>query len=485
VPTQVVSNEEFVPPRQSQKQKQVEQLIGQLGTEKARRLGVPRREFMASGMGMATAFWAMNQVYGNHWMVDEDETHELGAYEEKWPKGEYFVFDVQTHFTNGIAIGFRNHEFVKNMGFKLDDSPESYSFPNFVKEMYFDSETSMLVISGVPGRERHVDKDGNPLEGPRRGGGILPSWLMSERKRDINEMAGGQRALCQGNCAPNHYWNRDDNKPDTAALHDQMEIEVNDYGIDSWKWYCHTDPGRSGSGFKLDDERLTYPFYEKSRELGLKVFSIHKGFSYQSRTLGHLANPADVEKAALDNPDLTFVIYHSAMQHSPTDEAFGADFNPETGEFGWHDVLIDIKRRNPQIDNVYPEIGTTFGTLAIYNPLMCQHLIGRNVKYYGADHVIWGTDCLWWGSPQWVIEAFKRFQIQDELCDKFGYAKLTHEDKAKIFGLNAAKIYDIDAAERRRLISADALSKLETEYHQTGGTRENAAYGWVRDDTAV
>lgn len=485
VPTQVVSNEEFVPPRQSPQQKQVEQLIGEMGTAKAKRLGVPRREFMASSMGMATAFLAMNQVYGNHWMVDEDEANEPGAYEEKWPKGEYFVFDVQTHFTNGIAIGFRSQEFVKNMGFNLDEGPESYAFPNFVKEMYFDSETSMLVISGVPGRERHVDKQGKPLVGPKRGGGILPSWLMSERKKDINEMAGGQRALCQGNCAPNHYWNRDGNTPDTAALHAQMEIEVKDYGIDSWKWYCHTDPGRSGGGFQLDDEKLAYPFYEKSKELGLKVFSVHKGFSYQSRTLGHLANPADVEKAALDHPDLNFVIYHSAMRHSPNEDTFGTDFNAETGEFGWHDVLIDIKRRNPQIDNVYPEIGTTFGTLTIYNPLMCQHLIGRNVKYYGADHVVWGTDCLWWGSPQWVIEAFKRFQIQDELCDKFGYTKLTHEDKAKIFGLNAAKIYGIDAAERRKLIPTDALSKLKTAYHESGGTRENAAYGWVRDDTAV
>ena len=75
---------------------------------------------------------------------------------------------------------------------------------------------------------------------------------------------------------------------------------------------------------------------------------------------------------------------------------------------------------------------------------MCQHLIGKNIKHYGVDHVIWGTDCLWWGSPQWVIDAFKRFQISDELCEKFGYTKLTKEDKAKIFGLNAAKIYGVD-----------------------------------------
>lgn len=489
MPTQVVSNEEFIPRPQNRRQKQVEALIQEISERNARRLGMERREFMSTTMGLATCFWAANQVYGRVWEVEEDETIEQGAYEEKWPKSEYFIFDVQAHFTNGIAIGFRtmsafkNQEFVRNMGFNLKEDPEAYSFPNFVKEMFFDSETSMLVISGVPGRERNFDRKGNPLEGPQRGGGVLPSWLMSQRKKDINEIAGGQRALCQGNCAPNHYWDKAANKPDQQQLFEQIEREVKTYGIDSWKWYCHTDPAASGQGFSLDDEKITYPFYEKSKELGLKKFSVHKGFSYQSKTLGHLANPKDVEKAALDHPDLTFVIYHSALQHAPGSPQSEWEYDPATGDFAWHDVLMDIKKRNPQIDNVYPEIGSSFGALAVDSPEACQHLIGKNVKYYGADHVIWGTDCLWWGSPQWVIDAFKRFQISDELCEKFGYAKLTKEDKAKIFGLNAARLYDIDAAAQRKNIPADALSKLKVAYQDAGGTRENAIYGWVRDDT--
>jgi hypothetical protein len=101
---------------------------------------------------------------------------------------------------------------------------------------------------------------------------------------------------------------------------------------------------------------------------------------------------------------------------------------------------------------------------------------------YGVDHVLWGTDCLWWGSPQWVIEAFKRFQISDELCDKFGYANLTKEDKAKIFGLNAAAIYKVDVAAKRQALPKDAFSKLQPTYLGLGGQRENAAYGWVRAD---
>ncbi len=484
MPTQAVSNEEFIPRPQTEQQKQVEHLIGEIGTRNAKRLGMKRRDFMRSTMGLATAFWASNQVYGQHWDVDEAETLEPAAYAEKWHKGEYFIMDVQGHFTDNVAIGSRSYEFIRNMGFELDASPEAYSFENFFKEMYLDSETDIVVISGVPGREKHRDEHGKLLEGKAREGGVLPSRVMSKGKKDINERAGGQRALCQGNVAPNHYWDRVANKQDKAMLKEVMEREAKLYGIDSWKLYCHTDPARTGRGFQLDDEETAY-FYEVAREVGVKIVSVHKGFASQSRTFGHLANPKDVEKAALDNPDLTFVIYHSAMKHGPHEATFKTEkfYDPTTGDFEWHDVLMNIKRRHPEMNNVYPEIGTSFGLTAIANPEMAQHLMAKNIKYYGADHVLWGTDCIWWGSPQWAIDSFKRFQISDELCEKFGYQKITKEDKAKIFGLNAAKIYGVDVETKRKELSKDTLARMKRLYDADKTLqRSNAAYGWVRAD---
>jgi hypothetical protein len=485
MPTQLVSNEEFLPRRQTEQQKQVEYLIGAMAEEKSRKLGMDRRAFMASTMGLATCFAASNKVYGKAWDVDDQETMEPAAYQEKWPKSEYFILDVQSHFTHGVVMGFRDLEFIKNMGFNLKEDAEAYSFKNFLKEMFFDSETDMIIISGVPGKEKQKDAQGRTLEGAARTtkDDILPSWLMSDAKKEINTLANSTRALCQGNLAPNHYWNRKTNSPDKAATIEQMERELNLYGISSWKWYCHTDPGRSGDGFRLDDDNAAW-FYEESRKRGMKIFSVHKGYSYQSRTLGHLANPKDVEKAALRNPDLKFIIYHSALQHGPIEPEFKDPkyFDPTTGDFAWHDVLINIKKRNPQMDNVYPEIGSFFGPLAIANPIMAMHGMGKNIKYYGVDHVIWGTDCLWWGSPQWVIDAFKRFQISDEICEKFGYSKISKEDKAKIFGLNAARIYGIDVNAKRNALPADALARLKVAYVDRGGQRSNAAYGWVRAD---
>ncbi len=486
MPTQAVSNEEFIPRPQSEPQKKVEHLIGEMSEARAKKLGMQRRDFMRTSMGMATCFLASNEVFGKCWEVDEAETWEEAAVDEKWPKGEYFVIDVQAHFTNGLPVGnFRTMEFVKNMGFNLKNDADAYGYKNFVKEMFFDSETAMVVISGVPGKENLRDANGKVLVDAERtpgvSGKVLPSWVMAKARKEINQLAGSQRALNQGNLAPNHYWDKAKNQMNKAELLEQMEREINLYGIKSWKWYCHTDPAQTGNGFQLDDDNAQF-FIEESRKRGVRLISTHKGYSYQSRTLGHLANPKDVEKAALRNPDFNFVVYHSAIKHGSNEPNWkeSNQYDPNTGDFLWHSVLMDIKKRNPKMNNVYCEVGSFFNILAVTDPIMAMHGMGKNIKYYGSDHVVWGTDCLWWGAPQWGIDALKRFQISDEMCEKFGYKPITKEDKAKIFGLNAAKLYNVNVKAKRKGMPADALDKLKIAYLDNGGQPSNAAMGWVR-----
>jgi len=200
MPTQVVSNEEFIPRPQSEPQKQVEHLIGEMSAQRAKKLGLDRRTFMASTMGLATCFLAQNKIFASKiWDVDEIETWETAPTAEKFPKGEYFIIDLQSHFTNGVALGgFRNYEFVRNMGFNLSNTPEAYGFKNFVKEMFFDSETMMIVISGVPGREILRDQDGKVLEDAARTPGTSVIRLratqrppMSRKRKPFHEH--GQR----------------------------------------------------------------------------------------------------------------------------------------------------------------------------------------------------------------------------------------------------------------------------------------------------
>src|ERR1700722_7385911 len=79
VPTQMLSNEEFIPRPQNDRQKQVEHLIGEMSAEKSKKLGMDRRDFMSTSMGLATCFTAMNQVYGKAFEVEEYETTDSAA----------------------------------------------------------------------------------------------------------------------------------------------------------------------------------------------------------------------------------------------------------------------------------------------------------------------------------------------------------------------------------------------------------------------
>ena len=112
-------------------------------------------------------------------------------------------------------------------------------------------------------------------------------------------------------------------------------------------------------------------------------------------------------------------------------------------------------------------------------PLLCGHVLGMLVRAFGEEHVLWGTDAIWWGSPQWQIEAFRRFQIPEPLRARLGYAPLTPEGKAKILGLNAARLYGIDPHVHRHGVPADFVSRLKAAYLEDGPRPSLTQYGWV------
>ena len=50
------------------------------------------------------------------------------------------------------------------------------------------------------------------------------------------------------------------------------------------------------------------------------------------------------------------------------------------------------------------------------DPDSAAHALGKLFKFVGEDNVLWGTDSIWYGSPQDQIQAFRTFQIADELA---------------------------------------------------------------------
>jgi hypothetical protein len=71
---------------------------------------------------------------------------------------------------------------------------------------------------------------------------------------------------------------------------------------------------------------------------------------------------------------------------------------------------------------------------------------------------MWGTDAIWYGSPQPQIMAMRAFQITPEFQDLYHYPALTDELKAAIFGLNAAQLFGLDPHATRCGLTSDPLT---------------------------
>ena len=453
VPTQIVGNEEFDPMPQTADQKRVEQRIFELADQYSRKLGISRRSFLQGSGGMAVSFMAMNEVFGPTFLVSEAEAAEPAATREMWPKKE-FILDLQTHHVKDSIVGptmFRTLTGKFGLNPALKDgkpAPDSLHRGNYVKEIFFDSDTVMACITGA-------------AFGPPSSY-VLTSEEMVATRNAVNEAAGSRRMLSHGIGTPtNPNWL------------DDAERQVKELKIDAWKFYTGDPLGP----WRHDDESVAYPFYERSLKLGVRNICTHKGLPLPGPGRDFF-RPDDMVKAAKDWPDINFIVFHSGMQHMmttvpPGESGIDADGNiPWTTEF-----CRQIKASG--VKNIFLELGAVFGHSVITHPEVCGHLLGQVIAAVGADHVIWGTDSIWWGSPQWQIEAFRRFQIPEMLQDKFSYQPISTQDRAQIFGLNSARLFAINVKEARQAIPGDSLSRMKVAYETEGALPSMTQYGWV------
>ena len=132
------------------------------------------------------------------------------------------------------------------------------------------------------------------------------------------------------------------------------------------------------------------------------------------------------------------------------------------------------------VANVYGDLGQLFAFSTVTQPRLAAALMGTLVKGLGHDHVIWGTDAVWTGSPQWQIEGLRRHEIPEDMQKQHGFAPLGAADglvKTAIFGGNVAKLYRY---ERRAELAHDSFAAAKLEYERSGEGRSNLRYGYVR-----
>jgi predicted TIM-barrel fold metal-dependent hydrolase len=443
------SNGEFEPVPLSPANRLANRLAQEAATANARRAGLSRREFLVSSCGAAStllAFNAANAAAGKHGgrydlPADAALEPELAA---AALEGEEFIFDVQGHYVNptgawlaGVPEGNKPLSFAPKAACALAEQPGDRSYlqclgpEEFIKDVFLDSDTDMMVLSFVPSRA-----DAEPLTIEEA----------DATRRIVDEMEGSHRLLLHGRVNPN--------QDGDIELMDELAER---WGVSAWKTY--TQWGPEGRGFYLSDEATGIPFIERARDLGVRVICIHKGIPFGEQSYEH-SQCRDIGVVARAYPDVAFIVYHSGFVPGHPEGPYQAE-----GEVDGIDTLVRslIDNDVEPNSNVYAELGSTWRFL-MRDPEQAAHGLGKLLRYCGEDNVLWGTDSIWYGSPQDQIQAFRSFQIDESLRAAHGYPAMTPALRAKVFGLNATRPYGIDAAEVRLRAGNDSLERRRRAY---------------------
>jgi uncharacterized protein len=473
IPVQSVSSDEFMPGLQTEKQREFEARIKDMGSRMAKPLGMSRRRFFQTAAGMATAFLDMNETYGPMFGVSAAEAAEPERADDRAKKlSGQFIMDMHTHF---LRPGTKIMTFVnqRNAVGKAGWNPglagkeqtiDDLMFANYLKEIYLDSDTKVACISGAPSE---VPEDW-----------FLTNEMKAQARADVNGLSGSKRMFSHAIFTPGY-----------DGWMEQVDHAINDLKPDSMKGYTigdNTNKDLSKHAWRMDDEKLVYPAYEKFAKAGLNNVCVHKGLFPPSieKQFPHLlaySDVRDVGKAAKDWPHLNFIIYHGGYRFAGggrVEDAW-AQFE-QTGRIEWITDLSEIPAKYG-VTNVYADVGQLFAQSTLADPRVSAVMLGQLIKGMGVDHVCWGTDAIWTGSPQWQIEALRQLEIPEGLRTKYALQPLGAADgpvKTAIFGGNNARLYNYKAQHRAELEN-DKLANYKELYDTHGAGRTNLAYGYA------
>jgi uncharacterized protein len=489
------SNGEFMPGVPSPREVAVDRRILAEATSAARRAGVDRRRFIQSAAGVAASLTVFNACSNDGGTAASSTTRASagsttstaitgGTYVVPEPEevvecaralaGDEFIFDVHTHHVVPDGPWRENAQRIASMIQRLVPSGCNEADPYrcvdrtaYLHDIFLASDTTIALLSDVP--------NSGPLDAP------LP-W---EEKRETRRLAdalatpGAERVLLHDVIAPNFG--------DLSMRLDEMALTAGTGDVSAFKVYTAWGPG--GQGYALDDPAIGIPVVEAARDLGITTICGHKGLPLLEFDRNH-NDPRDMVAMSRMFPDMDFVIYHSAFERETTEQAY----DPSAARRGVDSLVRALQDHGvgPN-ENVYAELGTTWREV-LARPDEAAHVLGKLLLHLGEDRILWGTDAVWYGSPQPQIMAFRAFQIGEDYQEQFGYPALTDDVKRKIFGVNAAGLFGIDVDATRCALDADALTQarlehaslveegaISTPWQARGPLTRREVFGWLRN----
>ncbi len=326
-------------------------------------------------------------------------------------RGDKFIFDNVVHMYDNRStnvIGEEGQHLADGIGAVAKRfSPEGFQYrPNFETDavefeeayniLFKESDTDMVMAQCVPVFGWY--KEGfSPVE---RNHGL------AARYPDRVMFCGGVDPVWQG----------------IGGAKESMIHQIRDLGAKSFKFY---QTQKDMVYWAADDRKIAYPLYETCLKEGVDVIQFHKGLPFGPQPLNPL-RCIDLEQAALDFPEMKFVIHH-----------LGDPYIDET---------INIATRH---ENMYIALSAWFNFYPMM-PLECLHRLGKFMFWVGADRMFYGSEGFVWPTLQAYIELFDNLEMPEQLQEDYGYPALTEEVKAKIFGLNFAKLMGVDVEAKKK-----------------------------------
>jgi hypothetical protein len=438
-----VSNGEYVPAPQTPVLREAERRARDLVDRQSRRRGMSRRDFLRTSMATAAVFFALEACSteertartgrkpGGTLQVPEESTVDPDAARDVLG-GDQFVFDSQTHFleydlsrpSDNFGSGFPQASCGES------DPRACFSIDHYLDEVFLRSDTNLAVVSAIPASDN---------EGP------LSTAHMDDARRVADAVCGDGRLLLHGQALPA--------VGDASAQLGEMDDLLARYPIAAWKVFTHAP-----TPWFLDDHdprvrQVGHAFLDRVRSSGPPIVVVHKGLAGGSV----YASPVDIGPAATAYPDVRFVVYHSGYESGNTEGPYD-----ENGRGVDRLVRTLADAGVAPGGNVYAELGSTWFNV-MRDPEQAAHTLGKLLVAVGPDNVLWGTDSIWYGSPQAQIEAFRAFEITPEYQEQFGYPALTDDVKRRILGANSAALYGVDPVTTRCDFTPEELGQARTE----------------------